>query len=101
MTKQEFDKYVKKYGKGKRGAFVFAELDESEIPHAGVCGGGFEALICISCIIKNYAKKANAPVDAVVETIVMMIKDAIRSEEEQNKEEANKIIEGMFNGKDK
>jgi hypothetical protein len=26
----------------------------------------------------------------------MMIKDAIKSEEEQNKEEANKIIERMF-----
>lgn len=101
MTKQEFDKYVKKYGKGKRGAFVFAELDEKEIPHAGVCGGGFEAMICIACIIKNYAKKSNAPVDKVIEAITMMIKDAIRSEEEQSKEEANKIIEGMFNGKDK
>lgn len=96
MTKQEFDKYVKKYGKGKRGAFVFAELDETEIPQAGVCGGGFEALICISCIIKNYAKKANVPVDAVVKTITIMIADAIKSEEEQNKEEANKIIERMF-----
>lgn len=99
MTRQEFDKYVKKYGKGKRGAFVFSELDETGIPHAGVCGGGFEALICISCIIKNYAKKANFPVDAVVKTITMMIDDAIKSEEEQNREEANKIIEGMFNGK--
>lgn len=101
MTKQEFDKYVKKYGKGKRGAFVFAELDETGIPHAGVCGGGFEAMICISCIIKNYAKKSNVHVDAVVEAITIMIKDAIRSEEDQNKEEANKIIEGMFNGKNK
>lgn len=99
MTKQEFDKYVKKYRKGKRGAFVFSELDETGIPHVGVCGGGFEALICISCIIKNYAKKSNAPVDAVIETITMM--NAIKSEEEQNREEANKIIEGMFNGKDK
>ena len=101
MTKQEFDKYVKKYGKGKRGAFVFAELEETGIPLAGVCGGGFEAMICIACIIKNYAKKSNAPVDKVIEAITIMIKDAIRSEEEQNKEEANKIIEGMFNGKDK
>jgi hypothetical protein len=96
MTKQEFEKYIKKYSKGKRGAFVFAELDETGIPHAGVCGGGFEAMICISCIIKNYAKKSNAPVDAVIEAITMMIKDAIKSEEEQNKEEANKIIERMF-----
>lgn len=101
MTKQEFERYAKKYGKGKRGAFVFGEFDETGIPKAGVIGGGFEAMICIACIIKNYAKKSNAPVDAVIEAITMMIKDAIRSEEEQSRKEANKIIEGMFNGKNK
>lgn len=101
MTRQEFEKYSKKYGVGKRGAFVFAELDETGVPHAGVCGGGFEAMICIACIIKNYAKKSDAPVDKVIEAITMMIKDAIKSEEERSREEANKIIEGMFNGKNK
>lgn len=99
MTEQEFKKYINKYS--KRGAFVFAEADETGIMHAGICGGGFEALICVACIIRKYAKKTNTSVDMVVDAIKMLIKDLDKSVEERNKEEANKIIEGMFNGKDK
>lgn len=101
FTKQEFFRITKEYRDNKRGAVVIGELDENGVPIAGAVGGEFESLICIACIIKNFANKTNAPVDKVIEAITMMVHDAIKTQEEHTKEEANKIIEGMFNGKDK